>query len=80
MFDKTPDYKKMEYTSNRLRKEFMSIGRVARQSDRRSPYGRLLTPWEHLDVSEKEQCSFDALKFNSYLNRLRIGRKAYYSF
>lgn len=60
MFENQADYKKMEYTSNRLRKEFIALGRVARQKDRKH-YLSTLTPWEHLSEDEKDQCSWDAV-------------------
>lgn len=69
MFSNKPDYKKMEYTSNRLRKEFISLGRIDRQSARKTPYGKSLEPWEHLNDFQKEQCSFNALRIQLNLNK-----------
>ena len=64
MFGNQPDYTKEKYTSNRLRKEFIAIGRVARQEHRKHYINVLInkTPWEHLSEDEKDQCSWDALK------------------
>ena len=69
MFENQADYKKMEYTSNRLRKEFIALGRVARQENRKH-YLKALTPWEHLSEDEKDQCSWDAVRTKMKTRRL----------
>lgn len=72
MFENQADYKKMEYTSNRLRKEFIALGRVARQEDRKHYLSSLRnkTPWEHLSEDERDQCSWDAISVKMRTRKL----------
>lgn len=74
MFDKPPDYVKMEYTSNRLRKEFVSIGRKYRQMIRKLPVSDKPPPWEHLSKDEKDLCSINAIKHKLTINQWYSGR------
>ena len=75
MFCNQPDYKKMEYTSNRLRKEFVSMGRIKRWSDRKSPYLKNLTPWELLSESEKDECSWESIKVERRISSTKTSRQ-----
>ena len=75
MFNNLPDYKKMEYTSNRLRKEFVAEGRNRRQSDRRGIGGYSLTPWEHLSVDEQDLCSYYSIELRMKIQKWYRGAK-----
>ena len=76
MFNNLPDYKKMEYTSNRLRKEFVAEGRNRRQSDRRGIGGYSLTPWEHLSVDEQDLCSYYSIELRRNIQKMQKSQKA----
>lgn len=75
MFNNLPNYKKMKYTSNRLRKEFVADGRNRRQSDRKGIGGYSLAPWEHLSTDEQDLCSYDSIELRRKIQKWYRGAK-----